>query len=99
MTLHFTNFYQCLIQDFNNIAAPLTFITKTTRLSKILAKKTLKTDNNKVIRVGSRVDKMFKNFSKLKILTIKKYKNISHIKATRKSILFMPIAMKVFNHF
>lgn len=48
-------------------------------LSEILALKMFKTVDNKIVRNVSKVDKMLKNFFKYKMLTKKKFKNLTYI--------------------
>lgn len=58
----------------------------------------LKTDINKIVRVGDRVDKIFKNLSKSKKLKNKKSKNLTHIRAMKKSIFLNHSTKKAFNY-
>ena len=51
-----SNFHQRFIQGFNRIAAPLTSMLKTTGSSRLLAPKAFRTENNEVVRGGSRAD-------------------------------------------
>ena len=61
----FANFYQRFIQDFSRIAAPLTSMLKTTRLSKESAPKTFRADDNEVIDDdGSRANETARNSSR-----------------------------------
>lgn len=71
---------------------------KTTGSSKLLAPKTFKVDNNKIIKVSNRANKMCKNFS-----MSKKLKNTKSeiqiqiiIRATRERIFLLPSIKNAF---
>ena len=59
----FANFYQRFNQGFSKIAAPLTLLLKAIRLSD-LGPKMFKRDDNKVVGVGGRANKMVVNLFK-----------------------------------
>ena len=63
----FANFYQRFIQGFSKIAAPLTFLLKTTGLSDESASKAFRTDDNEVVGGGGgRADETVVDLSKSK---------------------------------
>lgn len=69
---------------------------KTIKLFKILASKTLNTNNNKIVGIGDRADKIFKTLFKFKKLKNKKFKNLIYIRAIKKFIILIPSTGKVF---
>lgn len=81
------------------IAALLISILKTKGLLKVLATKTFKTDNNEVVKINDRVDKIVKNWFKSKKLKNTKYKILicSNIGVTRKYTFLTSGAKKAFS--
>ena len=64
-----------------------------------LALKTFRADDNKVVGVGGRANKMFKILFRAKNLKNKKFKNGTYIKAVEKLFFLIFDAKKAFNHF
>ena len=96
----FASFYQCFIQGFSRIAAPLTFILKTTGSSNS-ALKAFKADDDEVVGVGGRADETFKNLSKSKKAKNDKSESLTcswDIGAMEELIFLTPSAKKAFNH-
>ena len=92
----FANFYQCFIQGFSRIAAPLTSLLKTTRSSEESAPKVFKADDNEVVGDGGgRANKIVMNLSKNK--KSRKSTRISNIGATGEPNFLTPDAKKAFN--
>ena len=97
MFIGFANFYQCFIQGFNKIAAPLTFLLKTIKSSNELAPKVFKADGNEVVCDSSgRVNETVMNLPKNN-----KSRNstcMPNIRATGEPNFLTPNAKKAFNH-
>lgn len=68
---------------------------KTTWLFKLALKKF--GTKNEVVRVGGRADKTFKNSPKFKKSPNDKFKNLTHIKATKKPTFLISSAKKAFS--
>ena len=64
--IDFVNFYQRFIQGFSRIAVLLISLLKTIGLSEELALKMFRADNNEVVGVDDRANKMVVNLSKNK---------------------------------
>ena len=96
--ISFANFYQRFIQDFSRIAASLTSMLKTTRLSEVLALKFFRASDNEVVEVGGRADGTFRNLSKSKKLKNEKSEVQTRIGATGKTTFLTPDTKEVFNH-
>lgn len=70
---------------------------KITGLSKALALKASKADDNEIVEIDGRADKMFKNLSKCKKSKNKKFKIQTCIRATKKPTFLTPSAKETFN--
>ena len=93
----FANFYQYFIQSFSRIAALLTLMLKTTRLSKTLAPKAFKAGNNEVVRGdGDRANEIVMDLSKNK--KSKKSTRMPNIGFTEEPNFLTSDAKKAFNH-
>ena len=92
----FANFYQCFIRSFSKIAAPLTFLLKTTGLSDS-ASKAFRADDDEVVgNSGSKANETVVNLSKNN-----KSRNSSHVPnigATGEPNFLTSNAKKTFNH-
>ena len=64
MFIGFANFYWRFIQGFSRIAALLTFLLKTTKLSKELTPKAFRANDDEVVGIGDRANKTVVNLSK-----------------------------------
>ena len=93
--INFANFYWRFIQGFSRIAAPLTFLLKTTKLSN-LASKGFRADDNEVVGVGGRANGTVVNLSKNKIS--KNLTCVLNIGATGEPNFLTPDVKKAFNH-
>ena len=91
MFISFANFYRRFIQGFTKIAAPFTFLLKTTKLSDELAPKAFKANDNKVVGGGSsRVNETVMNSSK-------KLTRVLNIEAIEEPTFLTLNIKKVFN--
>ena len=63
-----------------------------------MALKIFKTDDNEVVGVSSRIDKMFKNLSRSKKSKNKKFKNLNYIVAMEKLIFLTLNTKNAFNY-
>ena len=93
--INFANFYQRFIQGFSRIATLFILLLKATRLLD-LAPKAFRANNNEVIGIGGRANRMIVNLSKNK-----KFRNLTHvlnIKVIKKSIFLTFNAKKAFNY-
>ena len=88
--ISFANFDQRFIKGFSKIIAPLTSMLKTTGLSKKLATKTFRADDNEIVSNGGSSETV-RNSSK-------KLTHMPNIKATGESNFLTPDAKKTFNH-
>lgn len=67
MFINFVNFYKCFIWTFSKIFIPLSLILKITKLSKKLALKKFKAENNEIIwESDNKFDKTVKKLSKIR---------------------------------
>ena len=71
---------------------------KTTRSLEVLVPKSLRIDDNEVVKVGDRADKTIKNLSKSKKSKNEKSKVQTRIKALGETTFLTPGAKKAFNH-
>lgn len=73
---------------------------KTIKLSKVLASKKFKVDNNEYFRIGSRVNETFKNLSKSKKLNDIKPKILIYvnIRVIEKQLILIFNVKKTFNY-
>lgn len=83
--------------DFKKIAALFILLLKTIILSNLVLK-VVKIDDNKIVRSGNIVDRLFKNLSKFKKLKNKKLKNLTYIRAIKKPIFLISKTKKAFNY-
>lgn len=91
---------QYCIQSISKLDILLTTILKTNRSSKALVPKTFKADNNKVAKVGNKVDKIFRNLPNSKKSKNNKSGNLTrvlNIKAIRKSMFLTFDTKNAFN--
>ena len=95
MFIGFAKFYQCFIKGFSRIAALLTSLLKTIRLSNS-ASKTFRADDNKVVGSGGRANETVRNLSKND--KSRNSTRVSNIGAIRESNFLTPDAKKAFNH-
>ena len=63
-----------------------------------MALKIFKADDNKIVGVGSKVNKTFKNLSRSKKLKNKKFINPTYIRAVKKPIFLIFNTEKTFNY-
>ena len=70
---------------------------KTTRSSEILAPKSFRAGDNKVVKVDGKADETFKNLSKSKKSKNEKSEVQTYIGATKEPIFLIPGAKKAFN--
>ena len=95
--ISFTTFYQCCIQSFSKIAAPLTLMLKTIGSSKELALRAFEAGNNKVVGgVCGRANGTVVNLSQNE--KSRKSTYMPNIRATRKPNFPNLDAKKAFNY-